>query len=145
MQQVLQLSPRAKGRSPPSTTSLVLGSWPGLHMGPTFDGDLVLPSARVCEELHMDGHLPNWIIHAGSCSTRGREGVSARPWNEDLGQSCALALPGWRTQITCLLQAAQMHYIFRMFLPPPPAFQSSCVRWMWGEGQPQPSPCLSKA
>lgn len=37
--------------------------WPA---EPTFDGDFVLAAAGVGQELHVDGHLPNGVIHAGA-------------------------------------------------------------------------------
>lgn len=36
------------------------GTWPA---APTFDGDFVLATAGVGQELHVDGHLPNGVIH----------------------------------------------------------------------------------
>lgn len=38
---------------------------------PTFHSDFVFASAGVGEELHVDGHFPNGVLHSGSCVAEG--------------------------------------------------------------------------
>ena len=38
---------------------------------PTFHSDFVFAGAGVGEELHVDGHLPNGVLHTRSCVAEG--------------------------------------------------------------------------
>lgn len=46
---------------------------------PTFDGDFVFASAGVGEELHVDGHLPDRVIHTRACVAKGGDMSACSP------------------------------------------------------------------